>query len=175
MFALTWVHVLAGAALLAGAPPLARLVFRLQIHSQTFLAAIVKLLDSDNLARAIKLCSAVPSVPLARGVRRMLQAHEAGTTDSRALREAFEHEPGGIGHAVLGWTWLSWLALALFAGAAVSAALPGVPPRPEELGLGLAALLVAALGLRKAYRLRAQIAEAREALLTHLQERALRR
>jgi hypothetical protein len=171
---ITWVLVMSGAALLMGGLPLARLAFKIQIDSLRFGEAVRKLLDSDNLARAIKLCAAAPAAPLARGTRGMLQAFESGTTDSVALREAFERAAGGLSRVIFRWTWLSWLGLVVLAGAAALAIPRGFALHPLEIGPGLFALVICQVGIIRAFKLRARAEEAREAMLQHLQDLALR-
>jgi hypothetical protein len=169
------VLVLSGAALLAGVLPMARLAFRINLNATMFLSYIRKLLDSGNLDRAIKLSAAAPASPLARGVNAMLKAYASRITDALDLKDTFERGAGGLSRTIFGWTWMSWLALALLTAATVLAGSRGFDLRAWEIGVGLAALLITLSGIRMAYKILNQAVAAREELLRALQDLALNR
>ena len=64
--------------------------FALNVNAKVLTEQLIKLLRSDNVDRALKLCRVVESKYYGAGVIRALEAHQAGGARRKDLIEAFE-------------------------------------------------------------------------------------
>jgi hypothetical protein len=167
--------ILAGAGLAFGLVPLGWLMFKANINAAAFGAAIKKLVEASNLDRAIKLCSAAPTVPLAKGTRAVLEAYRDGSRDSVALKESFETAAGagGLGKAIGRFSWMSYLGLVLSLAAGGALFYYGFVPSAERVGVCVAAFVIGIIGIFKNSGVRGQAERSRDDTIEFLLERAL--
>jgi len=81
------------------------LMFRYNLQAPPFMEQVGKLVESGNVDRAVRLCSAAPQAPLANVVRAgLMRAHKGELEVARAVEEAIlEHTP--LVQSRISWLW----------------------------------------------------------------------
>jgi hypothetical protein len=171
--AITTAMLIGGAALVMAVLPLVRLMFRININTAMFAKMLKKLVAADNVDRAIKLCNAVPHVPVAKGAKGVLKLYQQRVSDGRTLADEFERSAGGVKKVVSKYTWSAYLALATAAGGAFVIFSSTEPPQAPEMILCGAAAFVAILVIRQDASIRRATKKLCDQLIADLQERIL--
>src|SRR5260370_14568862 len=81
------------------------LMFRYNLNAPPFMEQVTKLVLTNNLERAVKLCGAAPSAPLAKVIRAGLTpANRGGIEVAKAVEEAIVENTPSV-QTRIPWLW----------------------------------------------------------------------